>query len=151
MGDLTKNFSLAEMTKSQTALRHGINNWPDDEEINNLTILAEMVLQPIRDNFSTAVQISSGFRCLELNRLLGSEDSSQHRKGQAADIEIWGLSNFNLASWIDQNLVFDQLILEFPDGTPSGGWVHVSFVQEMDENRMQTLTITRDRTIIGLE
>lgn len=150
MGDLSQNFSLNEMIKSQMSLRHGIDNWPDDSVIDNLTCLVEMVLQPIRDNFGTAVQISSGYRCLELNRLLESKDSSQHVRGEAADIEIWGISNLTLAIWIRDNLAYDQIILEFYDGvTPSSGWVHVSFVVPIEENRMQTLTINRNGTVEG--
>lgn len=151
MGDLSQNFSMTEMVKSQTALRHGIDNWPVDTEIiDNMLYLAESILQPVRDHFSTRVNISSGYRCLELNRMLKSKDSSQHLKGQAADIEIWGISNYTLAVWIRDNLVYDQLILEFYDGVnPSSGWVHVSFVKEIDENRMQTLTINRDGVFNG--
>ena len=151
MGDLTRNFSLYEMTKSQTALRHGIDNThPDDDIVDNILCLAEMVLQPVRDNFAAAVQISSGYRCLELNRILGSKDSSQHRRGEAADIEIWGLSNLDLAIWIRDNLIFDQLILEYYDGVdPQSGWVHVSFTKEIEENRMQTLTINKSGVFEG--
>lgn len=150
MGDLSQNFSISEMVKSQIALRHGINNWPNEDALLNMDYLANAVLQPIRDNFGTAVNISSGYRCLELNRLLGSEDSSQHRKGEAADIEIWSINNLTLATWIRNNLVYDQLILEFYDGVdPQSGWVHVSFVKEMNDNRMQVLTINQNGTFNG--
>jgi hypothetical protein len=150
MGDLSQNFSISEMVKSQTALRHGIDNLPDDEAILNMDFLANAVLQPIRDNFAAPVTISSGYRCLELNRKLGSKDSSQHRRGEAADIEIWGISNLALGEWIRDNLIFDQLILEFYDGVnPSSGWVHVSFTMPIEENRMEVLTINRDGAFNG--
>ncbi len=150
MGDLSQNFSISEMVKSQTALRHGIDNWPDEESIVNMDYLANAVLQPIRDNFGAPVNISSGYRCLELNRKLGSKDSSQHRRGEAADIEIWGLSNLTLGTWIKDNLIFDQLILEFYDGVnPQSGWVHVSFTMPIEENRMEVLTINIDGVFEG--
>lgn len=149
MGDLSQNFSISEMIKSQTALRHGIDNWPDEKSLLNIDYLANAVLQPIRDNFG-AVYISSGFRCLKLNRILGSKDSSQHIRGEAADIEIWALDNRKLAVWINENLIFDQLILEFYDGiNPRSGWVHVSFIMPIDENRMQCLTINKDGVFNG--
>lgn len=138
------------MIKSQTALRHGIDNWPDVDSLLNMDYLANAVLQPIRDNFGAPVNISSGFRCLELNRILKSKDSSQHIRGEAADIEIWGIDNRKLAVWINENLVFDQLILEFYDGVnPTSGWVHVSFIMPIDENRMQCLTINKTGVFNG--
>lgn len=149
MGDLSKNFSVNEMIKSQTALRHGIDNWPDVDALLSMDYLANAVLQPIRDEFGPT-HISSGFRCLELNRKLGSKDTSQHIKGEAADIEIWGFDNRKLAVWINENLVFDQLILEFYDGVnSSSGWVHVSFVMPLDENKMQCLTINKSGVFNG--
>ena len=149
MGDLSQNFSISEMIKSQISLRHGIDNWPDEESLLNMDYLANAVLQPIRDNFG-AVYISSGFRCLKLNRMLDSKDSSQHRRGEAADIEIWGLDNRKLAVWIKENLIFDQLILEYYDGVdPTSGWVHVSFVKELNDNRMECLTINKNGVFNG--
>jgi hypothetical protein len=156
---LSANFTLGEMLKSQTAARHGIDNTPYEDEVDNMIALAENVLQPVRDHFGRSVNVNSGFRCLELNRKLGSSDRSQHTKGEAADIEIYGVSNYELAEWIKDNLVFDQLILEFwydpddeeknPDGDPNMGWVHVSYTQH-DENRQQVLTINKHGTFSGL-
>lgn len=147
---LSKNFTLSEMTKSQTAERKGIHNYPSLTEIDNLIKLSEKVLQPVRDHFKKPVTINSGFRCLELNRALGSKDSSQHTKGMAADIEIAGVPNKELAEWIRDNLEFDQLILEFyyPEkNDPNSGWVHVSFNSE--NNRKQCLTINRHGVSVG--
>lgn len=138
---LSKNFSLSEMLKSQTAARHGIINVPGHDELDNLKVLVTEVLQPVRDHFGP-VNINSGFRCLELNRKIGSSDRSQHVKGMAADIEVAGVDNKDLAKWIRDNLDFDQLILEFYyDTDPSSGWVHVSF--NGDSNRKQCLTINK--------
>lgn len=138
---LSKNFTLKELCKSDTAIRLGIPNHPGNEEIENLLALAQNILQPIRDKFGPFTP-QSGFRSLALNRLLKSKDTSQHVKGQAADIEIPGVSNLDLALWISQNLDFDQLILEnYEPGDPSSGWVHVSY--RGLGNRGQVLTYSQ--------
>ena len=128
---LSANFSLAEMTKSQTATRKGIRNEPSTEHIENLIHLAETVLQPVRDHFGKPVAISSGYRSPELCEAIGSSSKSQHAKGEAADFEIPGVDNKQLAMWINKNTDFDQLILEFYEpGDPNSGWVHCSAVKE---------------------
>jgi len=144
---LSKNFSLSEFTKSQTASRKGIDNWPTDQEvISNLERLCEFVLQPVRDHYGKSVNVNSGYRCLELNRALGSKDTSQHVVGEAADIEINTLDNYDLACWIRDNCDFDQIILEFYyKDDPRSGWVHVSYKNE-DDNRKQCLTINKHGT-----
>ena len=108
----------------------------------NLRALCKNVLQPIRDNFGIPFSPNSGFRSLELNEKLGSSSTSQHCKGQAADIEVPGVPNYTLAKWIEDNCDFDQLILEFyTSGIPDSGWVHVSYVGE--GNRKSVLTAAR--------
>jgi len=126
---LSDNFSLHEFTKSQTATRHGIDNTPSMTDILNLTSLCESVLQPVRNNFQKPMIISSGFRCKELNTKIGGSATSQHVIGQAADIEVLGVTNLELSDWIHHNLNYDQLILEFYNEKegPHSGWVHVSF------------------------
>jgi zinc D-Ala-D-Ala carboxypeptidase len=124
---LSKNFYLSEFTKSQTAIRFGIKNEPDEKETQNLRLLCQNVLQPVRDRFGI-VSVSSGFRSFKLNQKVSRSPQSQHRLGQAADFEIFGVSNVKVADWIAKNLPFDQLILEFYDGVnPNSGWVHCSF------------------------
>ncbi len=147
---LTNNFSLQELLKSQTALRKGIDNKPADPSvITNLQVLCEKVLQPVRDHFGKPVVINSGYRSPKLNKAIGGSNKSQHTKGEAADIEIPGLSNKELAEYIEDNLPFDQLILEFYNGVdPNSGWVHVSYVNDSD-NRKQTLTINKNGTFPG--
>jgi hypothetical protein len=126
--NLSANFSLKELTKSDTATRLGIDNTPDDEAIDNLKTLCEKVLQPIRDHFSKSVTVTSGFRSSETNQAIGGSKSSDHVRGQAADIEIPGVPNAELAQWIMDNLEYTQLILEFyTPGIPDSGWVHVSY------------------------
>jgi uncharacterized protein YcbK (DUF882 family) len=164
MPQLSTNFSLKELTRSDTAIRKGIDNTPDFEQVINLTHLSIFILQPVRDKWgSTTVNsglrvlelilqpvrdkwgsttVNSGLRVLELNRAIGSSDTSQHRKGEAADIECKAVSNLELAKWIRDNLDFDQVILEAYDGVdPTSGWVHVSYRADR-KNRKKCLTAT---------
>ena len=136
---LTENFSLNELTKSQTAERKGIDNTPSAEHQENLKSLCEMILQPIRDHFEQVVSVSSGYRSPELCVAIGSSTKSQHASGCAADFEIFGISNKELADYIDQNLDYDQLILEYWKGEdePNSGWVHCSYTN--GSNRKQYL------------
>ena len=147
---LTNNFTLAELCKSQTALRKGIDNLPKDPDVvAKMQTLAEEVLQPVRDKFGPTV-INSGYRCKKLNTAIGGSKKSQHCFGEAADIEVQTISNRDLAEWIKNNLDFDQLILEFYNGKdPSSGWVHVSY-KNKDDNRKQVLTINKQGTFQGL-
>ena len=126
---ITKNFSLKEMTFSDTAMRRNIPNEPGIQEVINLTALCCNILQPVRDHYGKSVRINSGYRSVKLCEAVGSSGRSQHAKGQAADFEINGLSNKELATWCYKNLDFDQIILEFhdPRGDPNSGWVHCSY------------------------
>jgi hypothetical protein len=140
--NLTANFSLAEMVKSDTALRHDMDNTPGETEIANLKMLCEKVLQPIRDHFQTGVKVNSGFRHPEVNAKVGGSKTSDHCKGQAADIEIPGVANADLAVWIMENLTYTQLILEYYQiGVPDSGWVHVSY--DPANLKKQNLTATK--------
>jgi len=135
---LSGHFSLSELTKSQTAERKGIDNKPTLEHIENLTELCTQILEPTRRNFGKPMIITSGYRSEELCVAIGSKTTSQHAKGQAADFEMIGLDNKSLAKYIKNNLVFDQLILEFyTPNDPSSGWVHCSY--NKDENRKEAL------------
>ena len=135
---LSKNFSLTELTKSQTATRKGIDNAPGPEHQENLKRLCESILQRVRDHFNRVVSVSSGYRSAELCTAIGSKITSQHAKGEAADFEIFGISNKELADWINENLYYDQLILEFwKESDPNSCWVHCSF--SLNGNRKQYL------------
>ena len=137
---LSENFSLAELVKSQTATRKGINNEPGTAEIENLIHLAKNILQPVREHFGKPVIISSGYRSPALCEAIGSSAKSQHAQGEAADFEIRGVDNKELAAWITKNCDFDQLILEFYDGVdPNSGWVHCSTKREPGTGRKQIL------------
>ena len=140
---LSKNFNLVEMTKSQTATRKGIDNTPSAEHQGNLQSLCMHVLQPIRDHFSQVVTVSSAYRSPELCLAIGSKTTSQHAKGEAADFEIFGVSNKELADYINENLEYDQLILEYwTESDPNSGWVHCSYSE--GNNRNQYLKAYKD-------
>jgi len=139
---LTKNFTLEELTKSETALRFDLDNEPNDEQLANLVALCECVLQPVRDHFGKGVKVNSGLRTPEVNAKVGGSKTSDHCKGMAADIEIPGVANADLAKWITDNLEFRQVILEFyTPGIPDSGWVHVSY--NSGDNKKQVLTATK--------
>ena len=139
---LSQNFTLQEYTKSQTALRQGIDNTPGPEHLANATELFRNVVQRVRDQFGVTV-INSGYRGEALNKAVGGSSKSQHCKGEAVDIECPGTPNYDVAKWIEENLDFDQLILEFyTPGIPDSGWVHVSYKSE--GNRKQSLTAMKE-------
>lgn len=124
---LSKNFSLEELVKSDTAIRRGINNEPSQDIINNLQELVDNILQPLRDRMGPIV-ISSGYRSPELNTAIGGSKTSDHCLGMAADIEVLGVDNKMTAEVIRDCFSFTQVILEFyKDGVPDSGWVHVSY------------------------
>lgn len=127
MTQLSKNFTLAELCKSEVAIRRNIDNTPSENVKNNLHILVANVLQPLRDKFGP-VTINSGYRSPAVNTAVGGSPYSDHCLGMAADIEIVGVDNKQLAEYIKDNFKFTQLILEFyTDGVPDSGWVHVSY------------------------
>jgi len=142
MTQLSANFTLRELTKSDTADRLDIDNTPNEEQIESLRLLCENILQPVRDHFGKPVKISSGFRCSALNQATGGSATSDHCKGQACDFEIDGISNPELAEWIESNLKYTQLILEFyTQGQPNSGWVHCSY--NLSNLKGQSLTATK--------
>jgi len=146
---LTDNFTLSEFTKSQTAMRLNIDNTPTENDIRFMILLSMSVLEPVRKHFKIPFSLNSGFRCQELNKAIGSSSTSQHTKGQAADIEVPGVSNYDLAVWIAKYLMFDQIILEhYKVGYPHSGWVHVSLKQH--GNRQEVLTFNNGRYLTGL-
>ena len=147
--ELSKSFTLNELTKSQEATRLGIENIPDEENIENLKILCEKILQPLRNFYEMPLSVSSGYRSAALCEAVGSSSKSQHTKGQAADFEIFGIANKELADWITANLEYDQCILEFwnPE-QPNSGWVHCSF---SSNNRKQYLRAYKQHGFIVYE
>ena len=142
--NLSRNFTLSELIKSDTAIRgKGINNNPNAEQIEKLKALCENILQPVRDHFGR-VKVTSGFRSVELCTAIGSSANSQHAKAEAADFEVIGVDNAELADWIYKNLEPDQLILEFytpgeptADGSTVAGYLKVDVTQFMHAYRSE--------------
>jgi zinc D-Ala-D-Ala carboxypeptidase len=141
---ISPNLNLAEITRSDTAKRHGIDNTPTAEHLENFKLLADKVFEPIREHFKTPIFISSGYRSKALNSFIKGSASSQHCTGQAIDIDMDGsngeVTNRMVFDFIKNKLDFDQLIWEFgTDFNPD--WVHVSYVK--GKNRKQKLKAIR--------
>ena len=141
MTQLSKHFSLQEMINSGTASRLGLDNTPNEEQIENLKALCENILEPLREYYeSRPIMITSGFRSPQLSKAIGSSENSQHCKGEAVDFEIPGFDNRQVAAHIKNNFLYDQLISEYyEDGIIDSGWIHVSFKRD-GSNRKQSLT-----------
>jgi len=141
---LSPNLSLAEVTKSATAIKRGIANAPTQEHLQNLKRVATHVFQPIREHFGKPLAVSSGYRSAQLNELIGGSKRSQHSKGEALDLDAdvyGGLTNAAVFNYIKDHLTFDQLIWEFgTDDEPA--WVHVSYKAE--GNRGEVLVAYKD-------
>jgi len=135
---LSKNFSVEEFEKSATAIREGIVNKMTDDHKKKAKSLCENVLQKVRKKFGLTI-ITSGYRCPVLCLRIGSSRTSQHTTGGCADFECIGVSNLDLAKWIEANCEFDKLILEFhTEGDPNSGWVHCSYMEEGNRNKVMT-------------
>lgn len=128
---LSPHFTLAEMTRSETAARRGIRNVPGEAETRALALLCDKVLEPVRTHFGRPVIVTSGYRSPRLNVAIGGSASSQHCTGEAADFTVPGVSNIALCRWIAGELAFDQLIYEFGET----GWVHCSFSAQRKRNQ----------------
>ena len=137
---LSPNFTLLEMTKSQTATRKGIPNTPSEAHTEAMRHLCMNILEPVRSHYSIPYSPSSGYRSPELCIAIGSSVHSQHAKGEAADFEVPSISNLEVAGWIAGNLEFDQLILEHYEGGNTG-WIHCSY--KVEGNRKEVLTYDR--------
>jgi len=140
--NLSKNLTLNEVTKSNTAVNLGINNEPNAEQLENLKTIANEVFQKIRDHFDVPIKISSGFRSEALNKKVGGSKTSDHMKGCALDIDMDGstfaayAANWEIFNYIRKNLQFRQLIWEFGDAN-NPDWVHVSYVK--GDNKKEVL------------
>ncbi|MCS6818356.1 MAG: D-Ala-D-Ala carboxypeptidase family metallohydrolase [Chitinophagales bacterium] len=138
---LSKNFTLAEMLRSQTATRLGYDEQfkPSGPVIANLKALCENLLQPLREQLRKSIQVTSGYRCKRLNTAIGGSAKSQHLTGQAADIVVEGLSTEQLYQRIKKSkILFDQLIQEFDQ------WVHISYNPSRAKNRRQCLRAVKE-------
>ena len=141
---LSRNFTLREAVRSQTAVRLGIDNTPPADRVEALALVAKRVLQPVRDAFGVPFTPSSWYRCPALNARIGGAAGSQHVVGEAVDFEVPGVSNIAVAGWIADTLAFDQLILEYHDpDDPASGWIHCSYSRE--HNRGEVLRFDGER------
>jgi hypothetical protein len=136
MGDLSKYVNLSEVVTSVTAKRYGIDNTPNATQKASLKLVCEMVFDKVREHFNVPIFIASGFRCENLNTLVGGSKTSQHRLGEALDIDAdnyGGVTNKQIFDYIKTNLHFDQLIWEFgTDENPN--WIHVSYKPKGNRN-----------------
>lgn len=139
MAKISKHITYKEATRSVTALRLGIDNTPNDYELQNMELIAEKVFEPLRRAVNGPIKINSFFRCEELNKAIGGSSRSQHCQGRAIDIDdFYGyVSNSYMYYYIKDNLDFDQLIWEFGTDTEPD-WVHISYV-DGDSNRKRCL------------
>jgi hypothetical protein len=144
---LSANFSLAELTKTNV---RQFDNTPSMQVIDNLQVLVDNVLQPIRNKFGP-VTVTSGYRSPDVNKAIGGSATSDHCFGFAADFEVAGVDNKELARWVADNLKFKQLILEFyTKGVPDSGWVHVSYDKTNLTQKVMTATRVGGRTVYSL-
>ena len=136
---ISKHISYKEGVYSNTATRVGINNDPNDEQLENMELIANEVFEPLRVWVGGPIKINSFFRSPELNTAIGGSGKSQHCKGQAIDIDdtFGKATNAEMYHWIKENLDFDQMIWEFGDDE-NPNWVHVSYVSPR-ENRNRCL------------
>lgn len=129
---------MDEVVKSQTAIRNGINNTLPINRLEAVTAVANYILEPVREYVGVPFSPSSWYRSPELNKLKSRSTNSQHMTGEAVDFEIPGRDNFEIACWIEDNLEYDQLILEFyNEKDVSSGWIHCSY--SLTHNRRQSL------------
>jgi hypothetical protein len=143
---LTTHFTIEELIYSETANKLHIVNVPTSEHIENMRYCCENILEPVRAFFNKPVKINSSYRCPALNKAVGGALTSQHCNGQAIDFEILGVSNRVLADYVAENLVYDQVILEFyTDGKINSGWVHGS-IKKDGSNRKSKLIAIKDGT-----
>lgn len=139
---ISKNLSLREVTKSNTAIRHAIDNTPTEQHLINLRYLAEKVFQPLRDHAGSAIYINSGYRSEALNKKVNGSKTSHHCHGMAIDIDQddknHKFTNVDVFYYIKDNLPFTQLIWEAGDET-SPAWVHVALQKGREDRKKITI------------
>ena len=143
MDRISDHISYQEATKSNTAIRNGIRNKPNAEQLGNMQRLAEAIFEPLRKHFGVPIRVNSFFRSKKLNTAVGGSNTSSHTKGQAIDIDdvLGGVTNAMMFHYVKDHIDFDQLIWEFGDNE-NPDWVHVSYVSQF-QNRRQVLRAIR--------
>ena len=142
---ISEHISYKEATRSVTAMRLGIDNTPNEYQLQNMEIIAKNVFEPLRKAVGGAIKINSFFRCEDLNKAIGGSSRSQHCQGRAIDVDdnYGHMSNNDMYKYIKENLDFDQLIFEFPDDNGNASWIHVSYV-DADSNRKRCLKAIKE-------
>ena len=142
---ISRHISYKEGVRSNTATRRGIDNTPDNKQLDNMELVADEVFEPLRSYVGGPIKINSFFRCPELNTAIGGSSKSQHCKGQAIDIDdtFGRATNAEMYHFIKEHLDFDQMIWEFGDDD-NPDWVHISYASE-DENRNRCLKAYREK------
>ena len=141
MKRISKHISYKEAVGSNYAKQKGIKNKPNEEQVENMKLLAEEVFEPLREWVDAPIKVNSMFRSLELNTALKGSKTSSHMNGEAMDItSMGGKSNLEMFHYIKDNLCFDQLIWEF-GAAPK--WLHVSF----SKNNRQQVLVTKKRGV----
>ena len=144
---LSKNLWLSEVTKSNTAIRRGIDNTPTELHIANLRYLAEKVFQPIREHFGRPIFVSSGYRSKALNEAIGGSQNSFHSHGMALDLDMDGkaqnISNADIFNFIKDNLPYTELIWEFGT-TDKPDWVHVAIAKGREQEKNTKIAYRED-------
>jgi hypothetical protein len=142
---ISEHISYKEATRSVTAMRLGIDNTPNEYQLQNMEIIAKNVFEPLRKAVGGAIKINSFFRCEDLNKAIGGSSKSQHCQGRAIDVDdnYGHMSNNDMYKYIKENLDFDQLIFEFPDENGNASWIHVSYV-DADSNRKRCLKAIKE-------
>jgi len=142
---ISKHISYKEATKSATAIRLGIDNTPNEYQLQNMELIAEKVFEPLRKAVGGPIKINSFMRVEKLNQAIGGSSRSQLCQGRAIDLDdTYGyMSNNDMYDYIKKNLDFDQLIFEFPDDKGNASWIHVSYV-DADSNRKRCLKAIKE-------
>lgn len=150
MENISPHITYLDSIKSHEAIRHGIENIPNDTNLVAMRLVALSCFEPIRNHFNIPIGISSFFRCPELNEKIGGSDKSQHCLGEAIDIDAdmyGGVTNKEIYDWAKENLIYDQIIKEHPDKDGNPAWVHISFKQGL--NRNQCLIAKKEKSKDG--
>jgi putative chitinase len=146
MTNLSEHFTLEELSASPTAKKLGLSNTPTPEHIENMKVVCDKILEPVRAHFGKPIKINSSYRAPAVNKAVGGATKSQHCNGEAVDFIVPGVDNKTVADWVGDHLEFDQVILEFyvSKNGPNSGWVHVSFKRD-GSNRHQLLIATKSK------
>jgi len=143
MERISRHIAYSEGTRSELAKRLGISNEPNAKQLYRMKLVAERIFESAREHFMVPVYVSSFFRSSALNEALGGATSSQHMKGEAMDMDCdvyGGVTNKELFDYINEQLYFDQLILEDCGADGTGGWVHCSYKKEGNRNEVLIMT-----------